>query len=197
MTENTKSCIEAISRIEESLRKDAAHLIATSGSFNQKQVAILLNSSEKLRQIAHELRVAILEETQGSSTADQPFDPERFPLCFINDKHLYKVGLSENKKPDGTPRTWWKKAQIQEVEKILDAITALYGDDFRRSDLKNAVGVPDYKVDIVITALKSTGYIEASKKNGFYRIKKGTKQDWMHSLELLPVETRLLTNDTQ
>lgn len=197
MTVDIKNCIESISDVEESLRKNAAHLIATSGDFNQKRVTALLNSSEKLRQIAHELEAIDPEKTQSASDDKQRLDPEHFPLCFINDGHLYKVGLSENKKPDGTPRTWWKKVSLQEVKEILNAIAALNGNDFRRSDLKNTVGVPDYKVDIVITALKSTSYIETSKKNGFYKAKRGTEQEWERSLELLPVNTRLLSNDTQ
>ncbi len=191
------SCISMIQQAEEELRKAVADLIVSSYKHGntQNEVERYLDLCNRLFDISEELKKAPSETRQYPPHVSN--ENVEYPLCFVDGGSLYKVGLSEYKNKNGKQRRWWKKVSYDEAEKMMDSLTEQGDTPFRRSDLTKSTNAPDYRANIVITALRLIDAIEPAERNGFYRIKQGTPSEWAKTIRALPVRADLLTNSNE
>lgn len=206
---NSDETIEHILEAESELRQTAANLILSSSNYDQNRIKILLDSCEKLKSVANALESISPNHRERHDNSDinansnnvafardKSTDAE-FPLCFLLGDNIYKVGQSEQLKSDGTHKNWWKCVSIDEAEQIMDFICSRPSTDFRRNDIKEQFNVPEYRVDVVITALRAIGAVAPSERRGFYRATQGKTSDWISAIKGLPVRNELLVSRAQ
>lgn len=135
----------------------------------------------------------------GLSPSKSIIASESFPLVFIQDNALYKVGEKEKPDPDGTRGTWWKRVSLKEAEEIMGVIAALAPGRYRQSEIRDEViargalpTLPIYRVDVVITALLKINALSVPTR-GYYSVAGGTPQEWLHVLERYPKRGDLLS----
>lgn len=206
-------CSTALGDAQNVLKDAALGLLKTNdAAVKSALVAQIIEASYRLEDVLGKIKQWDIQESSEpvSGIASVPqekslkkgfssdYSDIDFPISFVWDGSLYKVGRKEKPNPDGTYGTWWKNARINEVSIILNAISAYPGETFRISDIRESIlnqGIlsvlPIYRVDVVFTALKNIGRLRPSTR-GYYAIKSGAPDEWMREIQALEKRGDLL-----
>lgn len=198
-----KQNIEHIADVERNLRELAAALISSGPAYDSTLVTSLLRQSENLFNVQHSLLELasskddkhdsaadyslpkVIDDSQGQTEAEKEIN---YPISFVYDERLYRIGFSKQKN-----ERWWKSVACDEAYSIMEAIYGFLGSKFRISEIKKATQSIEYRIDVVLTALKEIGAIEPIGKQGFNTIKSGTPSEWLTDIKGLPVRKELLS----
>lgn len=203
-----EACSTTIREAEAMLRTLSSAYLTSTSNFDELLVSKGLNASRALQQCALDLdRLAkslqesrrMQQPTRESNTnkAESKFDRESYPLFFIKDGSLYKIGRKGKADERGVRGIWWKSLDVHEAKEVMDTIMSYGSDSFKLTELKErydtAYGkdIPVYRIDIVVTALKRFGYIDTPRR-GFYRQNNGDPSIWMEKIRSQPERGDLL-----
>lgn len=188
-----------ISKIEESeclARETASALLSHQETTDYASARTLLTVSEELRNTIDSLRkLPAAANVHVKNTAISNLNSESselFPVFFVDGQDvLFKVGKREQ--PTERNPYWWKNVAMSESMDIMQAI-ARWGElPFKKEDVLSKLPkpIPVYRIDIVVTALKASGFLD-SPRRGLYRILHGTPKEWSDALRQLPKRNDLV-----
>lgn len=186
-----EECLERLEGAEKALREASVSMIESESDLDYALIEIMLKESANIRRQMDVIKGVIPLMSSSSqhefSSAFHPsnsgIDDSAFPICFVYNGFLYKIGLKEKEKGG----YWSKKVSVQEAREIMECIFSMDDDQFKQKDIvrKMRKDTPIYRVGIVVDALKQTGYID-SPHRGFYRILKGDPGEWMEDVKMIP-----------
>lgn len=194
---------DALDAQERNLREFAATLITTTPDFDQGVVNAVLKEAETLVGVSRHLRVLHSGEEDdrlflgaakpGSLVDSLPADGScngtaaeslEFPLYFVDQDNIYKVGRSKTKSKG--KNVWWKSVSIDEGLKLMAVIESFGLIPFKQSMILEIHKTPEYRVDIVLSALRKFQYIQPSSQRGYYTVCCGNPNEWMETIRMQP-----------
>lgn len=189
--ERVEECLNCLEGAEKALREASVSMIESESDLDYALIEIMLKESANIRQQMDVIKGVIplmssssqheLSSVSYSSNSDT--NDSAFPICFVHNGFLYKIGLKEKEKGG----YWSKKVSVQEAGEIMECIFSMDDAQFKQKDIvrKMRKDTPIYRVGITVDALKQTGCID-SPRRGFYRVLKGNPSEWMEDVKKIP-----------